>query len=315
MPTDPPDGPPRWAADALNVRPDAGPEAAVAAFLTAVAADGFLPPERTVAAVAVLSDTPLPVSADAYDETAALIRPEVDAFAAAFWTLPPAARSDRWTDLDSRCDDPASAVFLAHLRTAVRLPVRPQADGTAQELADLMRELFVLRDRPRAVRRAAWLAGSSLTQNWTAAAKTLERDDPAVAALDPVLVRRLVRPAAGLDRRATPSERKRTAAKVQAQRRRTVRLEPEPVQSSSSWSGGLWPVWVALVVISALVRGMVSLSRTDPPRPTYTPPPVVAPQPFQFDQPPAGAEQQWQKDERLRQAIDKWKRSKEQKNP
>ncbi|MBM3983520.1 MAG: hypothetical protein FJ304_25265 [Planctomycetes bacterium] len=178
----------RWA-EVLNARADAGPDAAVSAFLRALPADGFLPPAEKAAAVNALAGTDLPVGKD-YDADE-LLREEVRAFAANFWAVPPAERLTAWADLSRRVTGERSAAALLALEPGLDVPADPLPDPGAEELAALARALFVLPPRERAIRRNEWLAvrasDGALWPQVIAAFAELRRLAPARAALDPQL--------------------------------------------------------------------------------------------------------------------------------
>jgi hypothetical protein len=178
----------RWA-EVLNAPADAGPDAAVSAFLRALPADGFLPPAEKAAAVNALAGTGLPVGKD-YDADE-LLREEVRAFAVGFWALPPAERLTAWADLSRRVTGERTAAALLALEPGLDVAADPLPDPGAEELAALARELFVMPPRERAIRRNEWLAtrasDGALWPQVLAAFAELRRLAPARAALDPQL--------------------------------------------------------------------------------------------------------------------------------
>jgi hypothetical protein len=186
------------AAAALGV-PGNDPAAARAAFLRRLPAAGFVPPPEWRAAVRALTGRPapgpgaLPDAGDAPDDDGP--RAEVEAFAAAFWSLAPAERRARWQDLLDRCaGDPPLAARLRRLEGGVDLDAIPPGSGRGrvQELASVLQELFVLRPAERAARRRERLGGlSGPATAWAAAVRQLQVQYPAVASLDPPLIGRL----------------------------------------------------------------------------------------------------------------------------
>lgn len=179
------------AAAALGVPPDADAAAAREGFLRKLADADFAPPEGWVAAVNRLGGTALPLSRDAVSSEVDAVRDEIDAFAAEFWGLDPDARRAKWTDLHARCSAGPSATFLNELEIGLGLPVTPHEDEGVEALASLARELFVMRPRHRAVRRAEWLANHEDTGTQKAVAARLAAEQPGLAVLDPILFGRL----------------------------------------------------------------------------------------------------------------------------
>jgi hypothetical protein len=144
------------AAAALDVPPDAGASAARAAFLRRLAAEGFIPPESVVAAVNVLAGTACPVTPAAVDGPTGPDA-EVEEFVRAYWSLAPAARRARWETLFAGNRNGSTRAVLRRLEAGLDVVVFPHADTIAEEIADLVRELFLLPPRERSLRRATWL--------------------------------------------------------------------------------------------------------------------------------------------------------------
>lgn len=284
----------RWA-EVLNAPADAGPDAAVSAFLRALPADGFLPPAEKAAAVNALAGTSLPVGKD-YDADE-LLREEVRAFAANFWTLPPAERLTAWADLSRRATGERAAAALLALEPGLDVDADPLPDPGAEELAALARALFVLPPRERAIRRNEWLAArasdGALWPQVIAAFAELRRLAPARAALDPQLGVAL---AATFDRAAlhaghtTTTRAARPEQQVIAEgiadfnRRTREHAEHQPYDEAADARRAKQVIWGArsgcillgtIVVLSALVRAAFGPSDRDsdqrPRSPVVTP--------------------------------------------
>ncbi len=178
----------RWA-ELLSTRADAGPDAALSAFLRALPGDDFLPPPERAAAVNALAGASVPVGKD--HDAEQLLRDEVAAFATNYWALPPAERLTAWSDLSRRATDERTAGRLLALEPGLEVGADPLADPGAEELAALVRELFVLPPRARSIRRNTWLAAHASNDGlWPqvlAAFAELCRVAPDRAALDPQL--------------------------------------------------------------------------------------------------------------------------------
>ncbi len=271
---------PDRAAAALGLPPGADADAARAAFLRRLAAEDFAPPEATVAAANALTGADLPLTPDAVAAEAEAFRGEVETFAADYWSLPPADRRARWADLSVRCRDGQTAAYLRHLEGGLGVEAVPQSDPAAEELAGLVRELFLLRPRPRAVRRAEWLAARSANEaSWADAVRRLRTEAPAIVSLDPSLIDRLEpatwTPAAvpadawrpsepvsdeGMHRAIDEFRQRRAASEQAAGRRRR-----EGPKLTPGWSGAA----VALLFIIVRCAGLSSSSReaSSPARP------------------------------------------------
>jgi hypothetical protein len=279
------------AADALGVPPDAPPEAARAAFLRRLAADRWVPPEAAVAAVNRLAGAALPLTADAADEDAAPFRAEVEAFAAGYWDLPPADRRAKWDDLSARCPDGPDAARLGQLEPGLDVAVVAHDDRLVDEIAGVVRELFVLPPRDRAVRRAGWLAENAGRFPLLAAvARRLDLARSEVAELDPRLFEWFAdktslapvpevatqTPADEADaiRRGTDDFRERQAKPHRNLSERTETAANKAVTGGGLGCGGLLVVYLIIKVLIALVG---SSTRESPKPPSTYQPPYRAP--------------------------------------
>jgi hypothetical protein len=171
-----------WAA-VLDAPAGAPAEIVVATFLRSLPADKFVPPAERVGAANALAGTAAPVGRNPDAER--LLGAEVDAFAAGYWDLEPAARLTRWSDLSRRGAD---AARLRELEPGLDVPVPPAVHPVADELARLVRELVVLPPRARAIRRNEWLlAHAAEAEKWRAASAALRRAAPELVELEPAL--------------------------------------------------------------------------------------------------------------------------------
>jgi hypothetical protein len=168
-----------WA-DQLSVPADTGPDAVIAAFLRALPGDDFLPAPERAAAVNALAGASVPVGKD--HSVKQLLSEETESFAARFWQLEPAERLTAWSDLVRRG---APAVRLRELEPGLDVAAPALVDPDAEELAALMRALFIMPPRGRAIRRNTWLAERTAdADRWRAALASVARDAPGLAALD-----------------------------------------------------------------------------------------------------------------------------------
>jgi hypothetical protein len=186
------------------------------------------------------------------------LRAEVEEFAAAFFTVPVGERRQRWQELSSRCaGKPALVARLGALEPGLALTPGLVDDGhpLVQRLIQQIGRLLVLGPQERARERENVLAGleSQLTQ-WGTAVRQLRKRHPALAALEPELVRELV------------AWRRRR--KVLARRRRQ---QAQPQSNDTPFQGSL-AVVLALVtgLILALVRGATAPRRPTTPTPSFT---------------------------------------------
>lgn len=246
-------------------------------FFKTLADTGFAPPESAVAEFGAATKLHLPLSASGREDAAAAIRSDVEAFAADFWHLTPAERLKSWNALAARCLDGPARVFLSDLYRGVDVEVREQVDGEAAELADVIRELFVLRRGPRAVRREEWLASRGRDRDWRPGMKNLMDADPETAELDGPLLKVLTTRNAGLKpitkadewhfRQVAGNGRGDDAAPAPARRGRDT--DTDSYRSSSSSDGSGWRNWlIGVVVIGALLRGCGAIMKNSGPSST-----------------------------------------------
>ncbi|MBA4064903.1 MAG: hypothetical protein C0501_14550 [Isosphaera sp.] len=177
------------AAEALGLPPGATAAEAAAAFLAGLPAAGFVPAPARVAAVNALAGATVPADPDEDDGAAA----EVEAFAREFWSVAPAARRTAWDALRAGVGDGPVSARLLDLQPGLDVDPDPVPPGpAAEEVAALVKELFVLPPRERAVRRNGWLlANAGRHADLVAGTKELAHLRPDLVGLDPVLAARL----------------------------------------------------------------------------------------------------------------------------
>lgn len=166
----------------LGAPATATPDEARAAFLRALPDAEFVPYTGSAAALNALAGTAVPVGdGETARET---VRAEVAALAAGFWELDPPARRAAWEALKARTTG-GDAARLRALEPGLTVVTDPLPNPEAEELAQLVRELFVLPPRARGLRRNEWLAVHTRDSlRWCAAQKMLAALAPEVAALD-----------------------------------------------------------------------------------------------------------------------------------
>jgi hypothetical protein len=269
------------AAAVLGVPAAAPAAAARAAFLRQLADEQFLPPEPLTAAANVLAGAAVPLTDYGRACEAGLRRDDLRAFAAAYWSLPPADRRARWAELGDGCRHDSEVFrFRRDLEPGLHLAVILHQNPLVEDVAAAIRELFLLGPRERAIRRAAWLAErADRVRDLADAVRRLRTDDPGLAALDPDLSRRL---ASGVPLAAVSAGRglERSeevwAEAVAPTAHRTAQSAPEPASGGINWTA----VFVILSALGAILRAVSSGSQSSPPpRPSYTQPYSLPPVP------------------------------------
>lgn len=190
----------RWAAEQLGLNPQATPKEVRAAWLRRLPEKEFVPPTEARWALELLLDPRAEGYWQARAEEAATaaegeqLRAEVKTFAHRFWDLSIEERRRTWQELYDRCS------FARPLQARLRLleaglTVDTQvthANARVVELAEHVRELFVLRPGPRARTRQDLLRGMlDKRKEWKAASRRLRRANPKLAALGDDLLRRI----------------------------------------------------------------------------------------------------------------------------
>jgi hypothetical protein len=311
----------RHAADQLGVPADADPADARSAFLRRLPAAGFCPPPPLCAAAATLAGQPIPgaagVLAEPDDEDLAA---EVDAFSREFWTLRPDIRRGRWQDLlDRSTADPRLSGRVRRLEAGVDLRDATGVPGPQRqrEVVGMIQTLFVMRPIDRAARRRELL--DSLpppAAAWEQAARHVERDLPAHAALEPAVLerlstwsRRVMTPAAAAVGRPAPTWGFQTQGGL---------VVPQVRRPARPAGGRRVPVWTllwAFILFARLVSWMASPSPSHstslPVTPAFTRPTVTSPAPAPPASPwgrptvPNGPEEHSDLDRYMREIQDK----------
>ncbi len=283
------------AAAVLDLPTDATTDAAAGVFLAALPND-FTPSSSRIAAVNVLVGSSIPF--ETQEEYGSPVEPRelVDDFIRRFWLLDPKARTAEWVAL-SHCEeaDPLR-VRLRALQPGLELRSDPFAEPSVEEVARIVRELFLLPSRARAIRRNEWLlANVPRHAELVSAANHLHRHRPAMAELEPQLFARLSvgfnakEFAAIATLRVPGSVQPVELAKADFVKRYEDRKAEHDDLQRASLPGGAgrkqadsgipWNVvWVVIVILGMVVRGISSSSSsnrtpnyhpTDPPTSSF----------------------------------------------
>lgn len=257
----------------------------------------FCPPEAWLLGVAT-APSPGAATARAKDTAAA-----VDEFASRYWSLTPSDRREQWDQLSSQPADLPTKAFLEHLKKGLDVGPVSAADPRAAELSAVARELFALRPRPRAVRRAAWLDTRDPQADWQAAVGALWATDNDAAELDPQLVAFLDAPSpppVSVESWGGPSSGGFAASQRYVRADRSSRYADR--DNMSAQAGGSWLPRLGLAGVAVLVLGLARVifgcagGSTSSYSPSYSPgynapqykyePPRYTPPTFQRFDPP-----------------------------
>lgn len=267
----------RWAAEQLEVSPDASPDEVRAAWLRRLAEDDFVPSSDSRQALEVfLQRHPEGGWLARADEAAAQweeeqLRAEVEAFAAEFWNLSVEERRQRWENLAERCAfAPALRVRMDQLGTGLDIVAPlPRNDARVSELVEHVRELFVLRPGPRARLRQSLLAQMrNKWSEWRTAAHRLRHAAPAFDELGIDLLGKL--------RTTTPAVARQSPPKSL----------PQPDQQTANQPSKLGYLWIIIALGGAFLRLVSSDNKpSSSSRPPFTFPYKPLPSP-KIDPPP-----------------------------
>lgn len=269
------------AASSLDVASAATSEAAHAAFLSRLASEGFTPPEECIIAVNTLAGTELPLSLDGQEEIGSLQRVAVEAFSNAYWSLEPAKRRTHWQELTKEASDIQAKSRLAGLEGGLDQIEKEHPNALVNEIATAVRELYVLGQRDRAVRRTSWLAERcDQFDDFREAARRFRVDDPELAKLEPEFLREISRgvafePVPAIDSGIAEAERSEWATKAAARIqerivKKRVRAQIAREESKSGGSTNSTLVWIILPIVIGVIRLFIGLApHTDRTTPTY----------------------------------------------
>jgi hypothetical protein len=266
------------AAQELGLPSSAGSAEARGAFLRLLPAADFVPPPDWLCAYEALAEQRLPGMENGSEARALLteeecLRDDVEAFAAEFFSLGVSERQSRWQELDGPCAAFAGlAARLRDLKPGLAIDQWPEegADFLVIRLAAHIRDLFPQRPLPRALKRQAVIADMKHEMaTWQPAARRLSNRFPAIAGLEPELIRRLS---------AGPAQRKQRAP-VPAP------APPPPIPTSYDTKGSGKGAGAAVGILISIVIAVVQIAnsqrnRTPPPtfpRFNFQPPKVVMP--------------------------------------
>jgi hypothetical protein len=178
-----------WATEKLEIAPESDVGAARAALLKHLEIEGFLPAENRVAAWNQRAEDTLPLSRDGRNEHRIQDSGELNEFVAKYWAFTVAERHARWEKLRERFPQGRIAVRLKSLEAGLSISDSPLYDDSkVRELADLMRELYLLPARQRAIRRQEWLMTLKDRTEGVTMLRSLNEVEPRLLEMDRKLV-------------------------------------------------------------------------------------------------------------------------------
>jgi hypothetical protein len=268
-----------WALTQLDLPPDTTDADLRGTFMQCLADEDFVPPWRWQQGFALLHQRSARTADRVLEQGQAVLddeerlRAEISDFAAVFFDLDCDERSRRWKRLRDQCGShPALATWLDDLTGGLLVRAAPDKevlDERVQELAEQMRSLFVLNRSRQARRRQEFLTRiEKELLAWETAARKLQKLDPELAGLDPVLLKQVLtwrnEQFAGLNKRMTRRQR-----------------ASEPAAATGN-SGSRTGVMVLVLVMLGLIRAATSVTSTSSPpySPSYQPPRQTLPKDF-----------------------------------
>jgi hypothetical protein len=272
------------AAATLGIAPNAPPAAARAAFLRRLTAAGLVPPPEWRSAVRVLIGYQArgpaaladPLVNAAADDSLCV---DVETFATFYWSLRPVERRDRWRSLLDRCSfDLVLGARLHHLERGLDLEcIPPNADPSrTEELAGIVRSLFVLKPAEQATRRREQIAALRAPASaWANAARQILEFQPALAALEPALIERLTTPCRSGTGWATAVSQPSWGFRVQGGLQ-IPRESRQPARQPPAKTRSLGRVLVLIGLVLSLVRLVAGSATTAPPVNRYAQPSEIS---------------------------------------
>jgi hypothetical protein len=277
-----------WAAEQLRLSTPVDAAASRRVLLRELRTHEFLPPPDWQTCADLVLQQPRTEMNPAIAITTGrrdVLRERVEAFAAEFFSIPPAARRARWNELIGLCRPHAPlAQRLALLGPGLDLDVSnqsanlnlsgsrgdsPEVSQQAAELRELILRMFVLRPRARAeLSLSLHERVESAPTSWEKAAKLLERRDPAVAKLNGWLIEEL-KNWSKLEARGT-RVLKAQLKRARAQLKRARMQQPRAVVTSRSETRNLILIIIGIAVGIAMAA---SISGTRKSQRQPSPPP------------------------------------------
>lgn len=255
----------RWAAEQIGIDESASIEQIQAAFFTRLRETNFSPPLAWSCALALLQRG-LPEVWRAEHEPARsyweqLLRGEVEAFAACFFSLDLEARRRRWSKLLAECKPflPRLAARLQALEPGLQIDATavPRAGSPVGDLARDVMRLFVLGHAERtAARQALIVEQQREASRWHEAACSLGFRYPRLAALDPALVD------------FWKQSEQREGRRDELHRRLRNRRQPVVTSSRGTQDNSGRLVFVGAIILMIVFRiiAMLGDAKTSPPR-------------------------------------------------
>lgn len=250
----------RWALEQLDLRRDLPPAEARPRLLKQLSGMDFMPPAgwdsalRASGIASANADFGTPALVPARRGAEEMLREDVEAFAARFFSLSPNARIAHYQEVAARCaGTPGVLARLEGLRPALELPCELPADQPPEvvELLEQVRRLAVLPRHQRAGRR--WMVLKECRRRpgqCREAADIIQKQFAQYAALDAALFRELT----------MGGDREKLRQRIARQRRRALRKVRPPKLVTKTSSGNPWWIGIAAVVMINILR--VSLTNT-----------------------------------------------------
>lgn len=264
------------AAEMLGVPVEATAEAAINAFLAKLPVKDFVPEGTSAAALNAIAGLAIPTDAD---DTSLTLREEVEEFAQQYWSYAPADRLAKWQTLSSRALDDSTNNRLLGLKAGLELLKTPLSDSTGEQIIAIAQEIYVLPAREQAIRRNEWLlANAARHKELIVAAAAIQKNQPAFAALDPILFARLTSQfdarafAAGAAASLLPERLGGPSDPIVYHPSAPKPAAPSPAareEESNDSNGKL--AWIVGIGLMVLLRVMVgALSHSDSPTPFHS---------------------------------------------
>ena len=241
-----------WSTGRLGVGSDAPAQELQAAILARLEDDELAPAGQENAAIRLglaklqSSDPPPRVLREFARAQRQVLAEEVEEFARQYWSLAPGNRQHKHAQLwTAAASAPLIRLRLDSLRDGLRaIAVTPVDANPIDELAVKVQDCYVLPALARAVRRHELAESIRSAEDESYSLLRLEEDYPHLRRLEPHL---------NIEAVARPVRNNLVGL------RRLHEVKPSPQNESTGWGGGR-TLWLAIVVVSGLIRLGSSIS-------------------------------------------------------
>ncbi|MGL6076668.1 MAG: hypothetical protein ACRC8S_21135 [Fimbriiglobus sp.] len=253
------------AAKTLGVSSEATSAEARTAFLKLLDREGYLPAPGQLAARQILTGDKLPLPPGDNAELARLEVLDVEAFAKAYWSLPPEARKARWQKLADQSTTRQARARLALLQGGLDVVPVSHEDPELTKLSDIIQQSWTLPSREGLALEMEYCETLDNTTRKSLEAR-FRTADPALSGLGTDFLARV----------GTKPPLAAPAYTVTTQIERNPIITPRPPQPKTRWletrNGIMMLLWIGIMLGVGIIKGIMSYNRSStlPPYSAYS---------------------------------------------